>query len=610
MAHYHLSVKCHSRSANANAVALASYRSGERLFDDKQQRYKNCRKYDKSEVLHNELFNNGSMSRERLWNKAEEVERRKNSVVAKEIEIGLPCNLSNEDKIALAQEFCRSLVKRYNCAIDLAVHAPDADGDQRNYHAHILMTTRVMKAGHLTDKWRHLNQPLGKGRLEVSSIRKEFEELQNKVLEKAGREERVFAGRAAEQDRPKAYKNASFKKYQVMRREGRLEEYKEVSGALEFERWKEQKDLEIEDLVEQIEELKYWEEVENNYLEDPIDAMIDRDVESWIKQQEEKERKENVWKQNAEGASDRGEGSVRDIRYDHEGSGGESHIEQGRDTSEGYQGAGEGRVLQDETSERSLFLDKEDESRSGQLEQRSRGRFISYIEEGICEGETESSRRHSEEQSVNERELQFHQRVFEELRQASERSRDDRSRTRRSPAVHPGDFRETEGELRRRVVERRAINRGIEQVRGVIKRIHEGIERGLRGLKRIAEQYKQTIRSFCRTGGFFEDRKDVRQRVGRVLKENGEEISEVILDNTGKERTAVRLELPVMKEYQVRSGQPELKVKELKVEPVPERKLTRLQKTFEELYGENKDKKISLSSSKKEEPKKSRGMGR
>jgi len=550
------------------------------------------------------------MSRERLWNKAEEVERRKNSVVAKEIEIALPCNLSDQDKVELAQEFCRSLAKRYNCAVDLAVHAPDADGDQRNYHAHILMTTRVMSAGVLTDKWRHLDQPLGKGRLEVSAIRKEFEELQNKVLENAGWKERVFAGRAAEQDRPKAYKRAAFKKYQVMRREGRIEEYKEVSGAEEFTQWKEQKDLEIEDLVEQIEELKHQEAIEENYFYDPVESSLEQDRQNWIEQQERERIENGVFGQDTERPSGIREAAIRDIRYDHEGSGKESHIGKSDNFIEEHRGSGEGRVLQDETGERSLFLDKEDESRPGQVEQRSRGRFISYIEESICEGEAESSRRHSEEQSAHAGELQFNQRVFEELRQASERSRDDRTRSRGNSAVSPRDFSETEGELRRRVIERRALNRGIEQVRGVIKRIHEGIERGLRGLKRIAEQYKQTIRSFCRTGGFFEDRKDVRQRVGRVLKENAREIAEVIQENTGKERTAVRLELPVMKEYQVRSGQPEISVKELKVEPVPERKLTPQQKLYEELYGENKDKKISLSSPKKEEePKKNKGRG-
>ena len=102
MASYHLTVKAHSRSKNANAVALASYRSGEKLWDASMDMIKNCRKDDKSAVLHNELFNSNMMNREQLWNAAELAENRKNSVVAREIEIALPIDISDTDKISLA----------------------------------------------------------------------------------------------------------------------------------------------------------------------------------------------------------------------------------------------------------------------------------------------------------------------------------------------------------------------------------------------------------------------------------------------------------------------------------------------------------------------------
>jgi hypothetical protein len=38
--------------------------------------------------------------------------------------------------------FAKSLVDRYGVIADLAIHAPSEKGDQRNYHAHILLTTR------------------------------------------------------------------------------------------------------------------------------------------------------------------------------------------------------------------------------------------------------------------------------------------------------------------------------------------------------------------------------------------------------------------------------------------------------------------------------------
>lgn len=42
----------------------------------------------------------------------------------------------------LAYEFATNLSQKYGIAVDVAVHAPDKQGDNRNYHAHLLLTTR------------------------------------------------------------------------------------------------------------------------------------------------------------------------------------------------------------------------------------------------------------------------------------------------------------------------------------------------------------------------------------------------------------------------------------------------------------------------------------
>ena len=291
MASYHLTVKAHSRSKNANAVALASYRSGEKLWDVSMDMVKDCRKDDKSPVLHNELFNSHRMNREQLWNAAELAEKRKNSVVAREVEIALPVDVSDTTKVSLARDFSKYLSSRYKCAIDLAVHAPDADGDQRNYHAHILMTTREIGASGLGAKWRQLNQPNGSAREEMLALRKKFEHLQNRYLEKSGAQERVSCERVEKRDLPKKYVALPFKKYQVMRREGRVADYKEVSGLEEFTRWKSKKDLEIEDLAGEIEEVREVEKLEQAmddiHYYDPIAALIDEDIKRHQERQEQ-----------------------------------------------------------------------------------------------------------------------------------------------------------------------------------------------------------------------------------------------------------------------------------------------------------------------------------
>ncbi len=42
----------------------------------------------------------------------------------------------------LALRFAGELAGKYGCAVDVALHAPDREGDQRNFHAHLLATTR------------------------------------------------------------------------------------------------------------------------------------------------------------------------------------------------------------------------------------------------------------------------------------------------------------------------------------------------------------------------------------------------------------------------------------------------------------------------------------
>jgi hypothetical protein len=256
MATYHLNVKPHSRSKNANAIALASYRSGERLYDERQGIYKSCRKNDKSSVLYTELINNQNLTREQLWNAAEASEKRKNSVVAKEIEIALPCEITDNQRISLARDYSKFLSGRYNCAIDLAVHHPDKDGDERNYHAHILMTTREVSQDGLGGKWRHLDQPEGRGKLEVTTIREHFETMTNKVLEQQNIIERVSSKQSIIQGMPKKYRALPFKKYQVMRRENKLSLYRKISHENEITIFKEKKELEIEDLLQKIETKK------------------------------------------------------------------------------------------------------------------------------------------------------------------------------------------------------------------------------------------------------------------------------------------------------------------------------------------------------------------
>ncbi len=58
--------------------------------------------------------------------------------------MALPIELSAAARIGLVSGFSRELVERYGFAVDVAIHAPrDFPGsDPRNFHAHLLATTR------------------------------------------------------------------------------------------------------------------------------------------------------------------------------------------------------------------------------------------------------------------------------------------------------------------------------------------------------------------------------------------------------------------------------------------------------------------------------------
>lgn len=157
MAILHISTKAISRKSGQSAVASAAYRAGVILKDE---RYDKSHDYSKKSgvmsadiILPSALKAKGLMvSREELWNKAEHVEGRTDSRVAREWLINLPHELDEAKRKALAHEFTQALADKYNIIADCAIHSPSKKevargADPRNYHAHILVTTREAQLG-------------------------------------------------------------------------------------------------------------------------------------------------------------------------------------------------------------------------------------------------------------------------------------------------------------------------------------------------------------------------------------------------------------------------------------------------------------------------------
>lgn len=147
MAIYHLSVKTLSRSAGRSATAAAAYRAGVEIVDARTGEVHDYRR--KGGVVHSEIVlpvgaPEWARDRSALWNAAEQAEVRKNSTVAREFEIALPSDLSEAGRLALAVDFAKEIVARHGCAVDVAIHEPGREGDTRNHHAHLLLSTRKL----------------------------------------------------------------------------------------------------------------------------------------------------------------------------------------------------------------------------------------------------------------------------------------------------------------------------------------------------------------------------------------------------------------------------------------------------------------------------------
>jgi ATP-dependent exoDNAse (exonuclease V) alpha subunit len=202
---FHMEISSVARGVGRRATAAAAYRAGERLRDERSgQLFNYSRRRD---VLHTEIFLPTQFdgvavawarNRERLWNTVEHSEKRHNSRVAREYQVILPFELSPVQRVALARAFSREIADRYKVAVDLAVHEPRHDGDPRNFHAHLLTTTREItptglgaKTGldmHAVERRR---RELADHRQEYINLRERWAVLTNHALREANIEGRV-----------------------------------------------------------------------------------------------------------------------------------------------------------------------------------------------------------------------------------------------------------------------------------------------------------------------------------------------------------------------------------------------------------------------------------
>lgn len=141
---YHATTSAVSRGTGGSTCAKAAYIGAQEITNEITGETHNYTK--KQGIEHSEIILptgiEKTISASELWNKAELAENRKDARVGREWVIGLPSELDKEQRKELAQNLAKDLAERYQVATQIAIHEPNKQGDQRNYHVHILTTTR------------------------------------------------------------------------------------------------------------------------------------------------------------------------------------------------------------------------------------------------------------------------------------------------------------------------------------------------------------------------------------------------------------------------------------------------------------------------------------
>lgn len=140
MAIFHMSFQNISAGKTRSAVASASYRSGDKLFSDKEGKTYSYPRDIKPEafILTPKNAPDWVKDRQKLWNEVEKKDRKANSRYAKEFNVALPIELSEQDQKDLLTKYVQENFVNAGMVADVAIHRDNPD----NPHAHVMLTNR------------------------------------------------------------------------------------------------------------------------------------------------------------------------------------------------------------------------------------------------------------------------------------------------------------------------------------------------------------------------------------------------------------------------------------------------------------------------------------
>ena len=200
-----LKVKAISRGNDDWVVGAASYRAGEKLYDESAEKYhdySNRSGIRESGIVVTPNAPDWASNREKLWNAVEANEKRKDAQLAKEVQVALPYELSNDEQKSFLLSYIDDTFTDKGIVTDWAIHDPEPanENDPRNPHAHIMFPLRTFDD---EGEWSHYksggpDQPWDKKPF-LYEMRNNWETHQNAALEDAGSDARISMKSYAEQ---------------------------------------------------------------------------------------------------------------------------------------------------------------------------------------------------------------------------------------------------------------------------------------------------------------------------------------------------------------------------------------------------------------------------
>lgn len=187
MAIFHMSAQRITRSKGHSSVAAAAYRHGEKMTDEHTGEihdYSKKKGVSDSVVLIPDGADKRFLKPEYLFNHIEKTEKRKDAQLALEVNISLPTEMTDEQKKALAIDFCNENFVKKGMIADIAFHKLDSE----NPHFHVMLTTRKLTPdgsgfGQKVREWNSKDQ--------LQEWRKSWADTANEHLQAAGIDARI-----------------------------------------------------------------------------------------------------------------------------------------------------------------------------------------------------------------------------------------------------------------------------------------------------------------------------------------------------------------------------------------------------------------------------------